>query len=190
MFNPGKHTESEALVGYLEQQLAAIRAASYGLTEQQARETPCRSALSIGGLVKHVTYVMKRRELQKANPGAIPDQEGYALFMSSFALGDGETLSGALEAFDGARTAYLADVRATDPGADMTAPPAPWDGIYAPTDSVQRFALVHHVEEFARHAGHADIIREQIDGATAASLLMAVEGREGNDFVQPWTPLQ
>ncbi len=53
---------------------------------------------------------------------------------------------------------------------------------------MQRFALVHHVEELARHAGHADIIREQIDGATAASLLMAVEGREGNDFVQPWTP--
>jgi len=79
-------------------------------------------------------------------------------------------------------------VRSTDPGADMTAPPAPWDGIYGPTDSVQRFGLVHHVEELARHAGHADIIREQIDGATAASLLMAVEGREGNDFVQPWTP--
>ncbi len=70
----------------------------------------------------------------------------------------------------------------------MTAPPAPWDDIYAPTDSVQRFALMHHIEEFARHAGQADIIREQIDGATAASLLMAVEGRQGNDFVQPWTP--
>jgi len=80
------------------------------------------------------------------------------------------------------------DVRVTDPGADMTAPPAPWDGIYAPTDSVQRFELVHHVEELARHAGHADIIREQIDGANAGSLLMAVEGRDGNDFVQPWTP--
>jgi hypothetical protein len=82
---------------------------------------------------------------------------------------------------------YLADVRVTD-RADMTAPPAPWDGIYAPTDSMQRFELVHHVEELARHAGHADIIREQIDGANAGSLLMAVEGRDGNDFVQPWTP--
>jgi uncharacterized protein DUF664 len=47
---------------------------------------------------------------------------------------------------------------------------------------------MHHVEEFARHAGHADVIREQFDGATAASLLMAVEGREGNDFIQPWRP--
>lgn len=188
MFNPSKYTESEVLVGYLEQQLDALRATAYGLTEQQARETPCRSALSIGGLVKHATYVMQGRDRQKANPGAMPDAAAVALFMSSFALGGGETLAGALEAFDGVRTVYLADVRSTDPGADMTAPPAPWDGIYTPTGSVQRFVLVHHVEELARHAGHADIIREQIDGATAASLLMAVEGREGNDFVQPWTP--
>ena len=93
-----------------------------------------------------------------------------------------------LEAYDEVRSVYLADVRSTDPGADMTARPAPWDGIYTPTGSVQRFALAHHVEEFARHAGHADIIRVQIDGATAASLLMAVEGRKGNNFVQPWTP--
>ena len=188
MFSPGKHTESAALVGHLEQQLVAVRAASYGLTEQQARETPCRSALSIGGLLKHVTYVMQGRERQRANPGAMPDEAGYALFMASFALGDGETLAATLEAFDAARSAYLADVQAADPGAAMTAPPAPWDGVYGPTDSVQRFELIHHVEEIARHAGHADIIREQLDGATAASLLMAVEGREGNDFGQPWTP--
>ena len=188
MFSPGKHTENAALVGYLEQQLIAVRAASYGLTEQQARETPCRSALSIGGLLKHVTYVMQGRERQRANPGAMPDEAGYALFMASFALGDGETLAGTLEAFDAARSAYLADVRAVDPGAAMTAPPAPWDGIDGPTDSVQRFELIHHVEEIARHAGHADIIREHLDGANAGSLLMAVEGREGNAFVQPWTP--
>jgi small nuclear ribonucleoprotein (snRNP)-like protein len=188
MFIRAKYTESEVLVGYLDQQLAAIRSAAHGLTEHQARETPCRSALSIGGLVKHATYVMKQRLRQETNAGAILDDAAYAAFMGSFALSDDETLAGALEAFDNLREAYLADVRATDPGADMTAPAAPWDGIYGPTDSVQRFALVHHVEELARHAGHADIIREQIDGANAASLLMAVEGREGNDFVQPWTP--
>lgn len=188
MFGPGKHTEHEVLVGYLEQQLVSIRAAAYGLTEQQARETPCRSTLSVGGLVKHATHVMQGRERAREHPGAAPDEAGYALFMGSFALGRDETLPGALDAFDAASAAYLADVRATDPGATMTSPPAPWDGIYAPIESVQRFALVHHIEEFARHAGHADIIREQLDGAMAGSLLMAAERREGNDFVQPWTP--
>ena len=188
MFRPGKYTEAEVLVGYLDQQLSAIRAATYGLSDKQARETPCRSALSIGGLVKHATYVLRQRARQQGNAGAMLDRAAVELFLGSFALRDDETLAGALDDFDEATATYLADVRATEPGSDMLAPPAPWDGLHTPTDSVQRFALVHHVEELARHAGHADIIREQLDGANAASLLMAVEGREGNDFVQPWTP--
>lgn len=187
-FGPGKHTESEVLAGYLGAQLRSIRAAAYGLTDDQARQTPCRSSLSIGGLVKHATYVLQGRVREREDAGAAPDEAAFALFMGSFALTADETLDGALAEFDRVGEAYLADVRATDPAADMISPPAPWDGIYEPIDSVERFALVHHIEELARHAGHADIIREELDGADAASLLMAVEGREGNDFVQPWTP--
>ncbi|MCW2526813.1 MAG: hypothetical protein JWM76_1673 [Pseudonocardiales bacterium] len=128
------------------------------------------------------------RAKHQVDPEEMPDQAGFAIFMGSFALTDDETLAGALVAFDDARSAYLADVAAADPGADVTAPPAPWDGVYASTPSVERFALVHHIEELARHAGQADIIREEIDGAVAGPLLMAVEGREGNAFVQPWAP--
>ena len=188
MFGPGRYTENETFAGYLEQQLVAIRAAAYGLTEAEARTTPCRSRLSIGGIVKHATYVMRQR-LDRAHrdPEALPDEAGVRTFFSSFALGDDETLAGTLADFDAAVDAYLADVRAVDPAAALISPPAPWDGVFEPTESVERFALMHHVEEFARHAGHADIVREQIDGADAASLLLAVEGREGNDFVQPWT---
>jgi hypothetical protein len=118
----------------------------------------------------------------------MPDEASVALFLGSFALTEDETLESALADFDRARDSYLAELRETDPGADVVAPPAPWDGRFEPTDSVQRFHLVHHIEEFARHAGHADIIREQLDGASAASLLMAVEGRPGNAYIQPWTP--
>ena len=188
MFRPAPLDESDVLVGYLEQQLDAIRAAAFGLTEEQARQTPCRSELSIGGLIKHVTYVMRGRERARIDPSPVFDQSAVAVFMASFALQPDESLAQTLEDFDKTRAAYIADVRSTDPGAAVLAPPAPWDGIYTPTPSVQRFALVHHIEELARHAGHADIIREQIDGADAGSLLMAVEGRPGNDFVQPWTP--
>ena len=189
MFRPGQYTESEVLVGYLDQQLAAIRASAHGLTEQQARQTPCRSALSIGGLLKHATYLMVGRT-RPADPTAALDLAAYEAFTDSFALREDETLDGVLRAFDEARAAYLAHVRATDPGAAMTAPPAPWDGRDEPTGSVQRYVLVHHVEELARHAGHADVLREQLDGATAGPLHLAVEGREGNAFVQPWTPEQ
>ena len=40
----------------------------------------------------------------------------------------------------------------------------------------------------ARHAGHADILREQIDGANSAELAAAAEGRPANAFVTPWQP--
>lgn len=190
MFAPGTHSESEVLVGFLDAQLASLRAAALGLTEAQARETPCRSTLSVGGLIKHATYVLSGRLSLDPDAGAAPDAASFATFIASFALGEDETLEGALDEFDATRVAYLAGVRDTEPGAPMMAPPAPWDGIYAPIPSVHRFALVHHVEELARHAGHADILREQLDGASAPSLLMAVEGRAGNDFIQPWAPAE
>jgi hypothetical protein len=47
-------------------------------------------------------------------------------------------------------------------------------------------ALVAGIEETARHAGHADIIREQLDGATAFPLMAAVEGWPATAWVQPW----
>ena len=181
------HTESETLAGYLEQQLADLRVSSYGLTEEQARLTPCRSALSIGGLVKHATYVCRGRERRRTE-GSQLTGAGVALFMGSFALTDEETLESALADFDAAVATYLDDVRRTDPEGPNTEPPAPWAGVHEPTETRQRFYLVHHVEEFARHAGHADIIREQIDGATSGELVAAVEGRPPNDFVKPWQP--
>ena len=188
MFSPAPYTESEALVGFLDQQLDAIRTAAHGLTEEQARATPCRSALSIGGLLKHTTWVLRSRAREAADPTAVPDEAGLRAFQDSFALREDESLAGALEAFDAARADYLRDARAADPGGLWVAPPAPWAGRPQPVDSVQRYALLHHVQEFARHAGHADLLREQLDGATALPLLMAVQGLPGNAFVQPWSP--
>jgi hypothetical protein len=51
-----------------------------------------------------------------------------------------------------------------------------------------RWVLLHLVEETARHAGHADIIRETVDGATAYPLMAAAEGWPESDFVKPWAP--
>ena len=39
-----------------------------------------------------------------------------------------------------------------------------------------RWVLLHLIEEIARHAGHADIIRESLDGATGIELLAGAEG--------------
>ena len=50
-----------------------------------------------------------------------------------------------------------------------------------------RWVLLHLVEEIARHAGHADIVREPIDGATMYELMAAAEGWPATDWLQPWT---
>ena len=49
-----------------------------------------------------------------------------------------------------------------------------------------RWVLLHLIEEVARHAGHADIVRESLDGATAIPLMAAVEGWPETPWVTPW----
>ena len=51
-----------------------------------------------------------------------------------------------------------------------------------------RWVLLHLIQETARHAGHADIVREVLDGATAYPLMAAAEGWPKTDWMQPWEP--
>jgi len=187
---PAGLNEPDAIADFVESQVKAIRAAAYRLTEQQARETPCRSGLSVGGLVKHATYGLTRYLRRMQAPGEIASEEytpeRYAEYFGSFALTDDETLEGVLADLDTAAVRYLAAVRAADPDRPTIQPPAPWDGRDEPSETVERVHLLHAVEEMARHAGHADILREQIDGATSAELQAALDGRPANAFVTPW----
>ncbi|MBN9755575.1 hypothetical protein Ae406Ps2_0276 [Pseudonocardia sp. Ae406_Ps2] len=188
MYAPARHDETTGLLHYIDQQLTAIRSALYGLTEEQARATPCRSALSIGGLVKHAAYCM-RGAVQRLTTEVTTqplDAAAVAEFTAGFAIGDDETVAGTLAQFDDARTELLAVVSRTDPAAESTAPPTPWNGIHDARPIHTRYYLVHLVEEFARHAGHADIIREQIDGATVPALELTLAGAPANDFFTPY----
>ena len=47
---------------------------------------------------------------------------------------------------------------------------------------------MHQIEEMARHAGHADIIREQIDGVSVPAIVLSQGGAQANDFFQPYVP--
>jgi hypothetical protein len=51
-----------------------------------------------------------------------------------------------------------------------------------------RWVLLHLISETARHAGHADIIREGVDTTTAFPLMAAAEARPANPWMQPWEP--
>jgi hypothetical protein len=190
MYEPASNDEITGVVNYLDQQLTAIRSAAVGLTDEQARLRPCRSALSIGGLLKHATYGMRGASARLTGAGARTeiDEAAFAAYLGSFALGDDETAAGALQEFDRARTDYLAAVAATDPGSPTVEPPSPWHGIHDARPANARYYLVHQIEEMARHAGHADILREQIDGMAVPAIVLSEEGTPGNDYFQPYVP--
>ena len=67
-------------------------------------------------------------------------------------------------------------------------PPAPWHGILDARPAKVRYRLIHQVEETARHAGHADILREQIDGTMVPAIVLSQEGMAASDFFQPYVP--
>ncbi len=191
MYAPAIDDEITGLAKYLEQQLYAIRASAIGLTEEQMRMRPCRSALSIGGIVKHATYVMRGATTRLTGDLAAPpalDGAAVAAHEASFALADDETGVGVVAAFDDARVTYLAAFMATDPDVRTVVPPAPWFGIYDNRPANARYSLVHQIEEMARHAGHADIIREQIDGMAVPAIVLTQAGLPANDFFQPYVP--
>ncbi|GAB3697161.1 mycothiol transferase [Mariniluteicoccus flavus] len=184
---PAIHTESETYVGYISEMLDGIRNSAHGLTDDQARETPCRSTLSIGGIIKHCTWVMATQIGRRRSESGTA--EGAKEFMSSFMAAPDETIDALLARFDETRIAYLQAIAGLDPDAEMTVAPKPWEDILEPTQASTRLLLAHHIDEFGRHAGHADIIREQVDGADAMGLRFAVEGRDGNAYITPWRPV-
>lgn len=191
MYDPAPHNEIEGIVGYVGQQLDAIRAAVIGLTEEQARLRPCRSTLSIGGLIKHATYGMRSVIEQlsaESRPGSTIDEAGFTDYNASFTLGDHETTPAALAAFDAARAEYVAAIAATDPSAPTIEGPAPWFGIFDDRPARARYLLVHQIEEMARHAGHADIIREQIDGVSVPAIVLTADGLPASDYFTPYIP--
>jgi hypothetical protein len=191
MYAPEIDDEITGLAKYLEQQLDAIRASAIGLTDEQMRMRPCRSALSIGGIVKHATYVMRGATTRLTGDlSAPPALDGSAIeaHEASFTLTADETGDGVMAAFDGARAAYLGAFIATDPNVRTVVPPAPWFGIYDNRPANGRYSLVHQIEEMARHAGHADIIREQIDGVAVPSIMLTEAGMAANEFFEPYVP--
>lgn len=190
MIQPARLDEAAALASFLREQVEAARTAAFGLTDEEARMAPARSALSLGGILKHLiqswTSWQRREASERGERGWELTEADYAQYYGSFALAEDETLSQILEQYDAATAALIAAVERMDPGADALEAPAPWFGRTEPTPVTKRMLALHLIEEFARHAGHADLVREQLDGALAGQLAMAVNNIPGNDFIQPW----
>lgn len=143
-----------------------------GLSDEQARLSPTAGELTLGGLIKHVAatesswvdFIERGTEAMAMPEGEFdPSSELAQKWANEFTLLPDETLASVLAGYErvAARTDALVE---SLPDLDLShpLPPAPW---FAPgaTRSARRVFL-HIVAETAQHAGHADIIRETIDG--------------------------
>jgi uncharacterized damage-inducible protein DinB len=175
--------ERSGLLAYLAQQRYALRIAAYRLTDDQGRERPTKSALSIGGLIKHVAATERGWiDMVLQRDGGTEDD-----YHANFRMEPDETLAGILQRYDEVAEETERVIAAIpDLGQPVPIPKGvPWFPSDVEAWSV-RWVLLHLIEETARHAGHADILRESIDGATAFPLMAAAEGWPPTPWLQPW----
>jgi uncharacterized damage-inducible protein DinB len=149
------------------------------------RPTPTASELSVGGLIKHCAST---EEGWLATIRREPQSVDYQRYAADFRLADGETVGDVFARYD--RVAEQTEKTITELG-DLDHPieidhSVPWNRKDMSHWTV-RWILLHLIQETARHAGHADIIRESIDGATAYPLLAAAEGWPETAWLKPWT---
>jgi len=137
------------------------------LTDEQAARRTTVSELCLGGLIKHVAS-MERQWIGfiTEGPSAMsPNAEDTMADLSAgFRMLEGETLAGLLEEYEqvAGRTAALV-VTLPDLDATQPLPEAPWFEPGARWSA--RRVLLHLIAETAQHSGHADILRESLDGA-------------------------
>jgi hypothetical protein len=178
--------ERDGLLSFLAQQRLVLRLTAYGLTDDQARLTPTVSSLSIGGLIKHLAAVERNWMVMVLRQPRRTSTDDY---VSGFRLGPDETLAGVLASYaEAARETDEVVSEIADLGQAVPIPKGvPWFPSDVDAWSV-RWVLLHLIQETARHAGHADIVRESIDGASAFPLMAAAEGWPAAPWIQPWTP--
>jgi hypothetical protein len=144
-----------------------LRFTARDLTDEQAAARTTVSQLTIGGLIKHVAQMedkWARFVVDGPDAVGVPSDGDFSEWADGLRMLPGETLAGLLTVYEevAARTDELV---ATLPSLDVShpLPKAPWFEPGARWSA--RRALLHIVAETAQHAGHADVIRESLDGA-------------------------
>jgi len=153
-------SEREALENFLDAQREGLIRKIEGLDDEAARQTPTASSLSLLGLVKHSAIwerrwfqvVMAGRELPEAWPTVQTEPRDADLMVD-----EKDTVDHWIAYY----REQIAQSRAVAASMDLDDPCARPDIIACNV----RYVLFHMIEETARHAGHADIIRETLDGS-------------------------
>jgi len=144
-----------------------LRYTARDLSDEQARERTTVSALCLGGVIKHVTAAEARwaEFIVNGPPDLGPTAEAsMQAHAAGFRMEEGETLAGILARYEEVGRAtdeLVGSLPSLD--ASQPLPAAPWFEPGARWSA--RRVLLHMIAETAQHAGHADIIRESLDGA-------------------------
>lgn len=160
--------QRDDLLAALAQARKFLRFTVQGLTDQQAASRPTASQLCLGGLVKHVAsveanwieFTERGPEAMESNWSTEVAQQNWA---TRFEMTPGETLEGYLAEYErvAERTAEVVG-RMTSLDDTRPLPKAPW--FEAGASWSNRRVLLHIIAETAQHSGHADLLRETIDG--------------------------
>jgi uncharacterized damage-inducible protein DinB len=156
--------ERADLVESLDRHRGFLRFTVRGLTDEQATQRPTASALTLAGLIKHVAHTEEKWANFAQRGGDAFDFGNWSVeaWQAEWSLQPGETLAGMLAEYEeiARRTDEL--VATLDLDVAYALPEAPW---FEPGASWSvRRTMLHIIAETAQHAGHADILRESIDG--------------------------
>lgn len=168
-------SEVDTLLAVLAERRYFLTYTAQKLSDEQARDASTVSTLTVGGLIKHVAQMEEQwAQFMLDGAAALPDYgvfsdyasippEVLKTFSDGFTLLPDETLAGVIEDYQrvAARTEEIAR-SLPDLGIEHALPPAPWFEPGARWSG--RRVLTHLIGETAQHSGHADIIRETIDG--------------------------
>ena len=156
--------ERADLIESLRRHRSFLRFTVRGLTDEQARQRPTVSALNLAGLIKHVAAT-EAEWVRFAEGGAEAMHRNWGpdALTRHWHLAPGETLASVLADYE-AVARHTDDLVAALPDldADHALPEAPWFEPGARWSA--RRVFLHVIAETAQHAGHADILRESIDG--------------------------
>jgi Protein of unknown function (DUF664) len=157
--------ERADLIATLDKHRGFLRHTVRGLTDEQATLRTTPSELTLAGIIKHVAHTEATwADFAQRGAAAFTGRTwSVEAWRRQWELEPGESLTDVLERYEevGRRTdeivATLPDLDAAYP-----LPPAPWFEKGAVWSA--RRALLHLIAETSQHAGHADIIRESLDG--------------------------
>ena len=160
--------EVETLRGFLNYQRATLKWKCEGLESAQMKVSVAKSAITLCGLLKHMTFVENEwfwrwiGDNDRLEPWLSADFATYPDWEFESAQGEStETLFSNWNASVALSEKVLAELLVNG-GLDQLAKRM-WPSGESPS---LRWILVHMIEEYARHNGHADFIRESIDGQT------------------------